>query len=62
MTAVLLEALPDVELSGYEGRSLTWVAAWETHMVATLAVLIRRAGQTTNCNHNCNEGAETIPS
>jgi hypothetical protein len=61
-TKRLVDALGDVELTGYESRCLTWVAAWETHMVATLAVLIERAraagyeaGRERNCNDNCND-------
>lgn len=57
-TRVLVEALEGVELSGYERRCLTWVAAWETHMVATLAALMIRAheaGRESNRNHNCHQ-------
>lgn len=41
--AVLLEPLDDVPLSDYERRVLSWVACWETHTVAVLAALLRRA-------------------
>jgi hypothetical protein len=55
-----LGRLGRLEISGYERRCLTWVAAWETHMVATLAdpsVLRRRrrGGREPNCNDNCND-------
>ncbi|MGD9526857.1 MAG: hypothetical protein AB7L91_14885 [Dehalococcoidia bacterium] len=43
--AVLLEPLDGVPLSDYERRVLTWVACWETHTVAVLAALLRRARQ-----------------
>ena len=61
-TARIVDALGDVELTDYECRCLTWVAAWEVHTVATLAVLIERAraagyeaGRERNCNDNCND-------
>lgn len=41
--AVLLEPLDGVPLSDYERRVLSWVACWETHTVAVLAALLRRA-------------------
>jgi hypothetical protein len=41
--AVLLEALEGVETSEYERRVLRWVGCWETHTVAVLAALLRRA-------------------
>jgi hypothetical protein len=55
---VLLEALAEVDLSGYERRCLTRVAAWETHMVATLAALMSRsyaAGVQAARERNCND-------
>ncbi len=57
-TRRLVDALGNVELTGYESRCLTWVAAWEVHMVATLAVLIERAraaGYDPGRERNCNE-------
>lgn len=61
-TRRLLDALGDVALTDYERACLTWVAAWEVHMVATLAALMERArvagyeaGCEWNCNDNCNE-------
>ena len=41
--AVLLAALDDVPISDYERDVLSWVACWETHTVAVLAALLRRA-------------------
>ena len=67
-TRTLLDALAAVELSEYERHCLTWVAAWEVHVVATIAVLIRRAyragvraGENANCNHQCNQETQTVP-
>ena len=57
-TAVLLEALADVERSSYERRWLRWVAAWETHVVATLAALLRHsyaAGAEAARDQTCND-------
>lgn len=42
-TAVLLEALDGVPTSEYERRVLRCVGCWETHTVAVLAALLRRA-------------------
>jgi hypothetical protein len=41
--AVLLAALDGVPVSDYERDVLSWVACWETHTVAVLAALLRRA-------------------
>jgi hypothetical protein len=41
--AVLLAALDGVPVSDYERDILSWVACWETHTVAVLAALLRRA-------------------
>ena len=61
-TAALLEPLEGLTVTDYECRVLGWVACWETHTVAVLAALLRRArylpadlGNATNCNHNCNQ-------
>jgi hypothetical protein len=40
---VLLAALDGVPISDYEREVLSWVAFWETHTVAVLAALLRRA-------------------
>jgi hypothetical protein len=45
--AVLHEPLDEVPLSTYECQVLAWVACWETHTVAVLAALLRRARQAT---------------
>ncbi len=48
-SAVLLAALDSVPVSDYERDVLSWVACWETHTVAVLAALVRRA-RRRNCN------------
>ena len=43
--AVLHEPLNGLPVSTYECQVLGWVACWETHTVAVLAALLRRARQ-----------------
>jgi hypothetical protein len=45
----------EVELSGFERRCVTWVAAWETHLVATLAALMCRSYAAGARERNCND-------
>lgn len=42
---VMLAALDGLPLSDYERDVLSWVACWETHTIAVLAALLRRARQ-----------------
>ncbi|MCF7552248.1 hypothetical protein [Pseudonocardia sp. WMMC193] len=41
--ATLPEPLDGLELTDYERQVLSWIGCWETHTVAVLAALLRRA-------------------
>lgn len=42
---VMLEPLDGLPLSGYERDVLSWIGCWETHTIAVVAALLRRARQ-----------------
>lgn len=43
--AAMLEPLDGLPVSAYERDVLSWVGCWETHTIAVLAALLRRARQ-----------------
>jgi hypothetical protein len=43
LVTLMLAALDGVPVSDYECDVLSWVACWETHTIAVLTALLRRA-------------------